>query len=101
MTQPFPNVTGCCPACGWTTLFLGEGGYVTCSRVDCPQPDAASTLLERDPRTAAHGTVGTVPRGQLHDAIRTLARMDRPWWDAELCRMARLEGCTSLLGGPR
>ena len=40
-------VKGHCPACGWETLFLGAGGYVTCSRIDCPEPDAAGTLLER------------------------------------------------------
>jgi hypothetical protein len=51
VTERFPDVQGHCPACGWTTLFLGDGGYVTCSRIDCPEPDAASTLLERDPRT--------------------------------------------------
>lgn len=42
-----PLVTGRCPACGTTGLFLGDGGYVTCSLIDCPTPDAASTLLER------------------------------------------------------
>jgi hypothetical protein len=26
-------------------LFLGEGGYVTCSRVDCLAPSAADELL--------------------------------------------------------
>lgn len=46
----FADVKGRCPACGWTSLFLGDGGYVTCSRIDCPEPDAASTLLERDTR---------------------------------------------------
>jgi hypothetical protein len=44
-----PHVQGHCPACGTTGLFLGNGGYVTCSRVDCPEPDAASTVLERPP----------------------------------------------------
>lgn len=45
------KVAGYCPmGCG-QTLFLGEGnrgegGYVTCSLVDCPRPDAVSTLLE-------------------------------------------------------
>ncbi|SEO83287.1 hypothetical protein [Actinacidiphila rubida] len=46
----FPDVKGHCPACGGTSLFLGEGGYPTCSRAECPEPDAASTLLERDAR---------------------------------------------------
>lgn len=48
--RPFPDVQGRCPACGWTSLFLADGGYITCSRLECPQPDAASTLLERDVR---------------------------------------------------
>ncbi|MFJ6440242.1 DUF6085 family protein [Streptomyces sp. NPDC091649] len=43
----FPTVQGNCPACGSSSLFLGSGGYVTCARLDCPEPDAATTLLER------------------------------------------------------
>lgn len=43
----FPRVKGRCPACNGASLFLGEGGYVTCSRIDCTQPAAASDLLER------------------------------------------------------
>ena len=48
----FPNIQGRCPACGWGSLFLGDGGYVTCSRIECPEPDAATTLLERKPTPA-------------------------------------------------
>jgi hypothetical protein len=99
MPTPFPDVQGHCPACGWTTLFLGDGGYPTCSRIDCPEPDAASKLLERDPRTSAHAVVDTLAREQLHDAIRTLARLDPKWWRGELDRMARYAGRTSFLGG--
>jgi predicted RNA-binding Zn-ribbon protein involved in translation (DUF1610 family) len=47
---PRTAVQGVCPACGSSALFLGEGGYVTCARDHCPEPDAASTLLEHDPR---------------------------------------------------
>lgn len=43
----FPLVRGLCPACGAASLFLGVGGYPTCSRTDCPAPDAASTVLEQ------------------------------------------------------
>lgn len=43
----FPEVQGHCPACRGSSLFLGSGGYVTCTRIDCPEPDAASTLLEQ------------------------------------------------------
>lgn len=40
------KVQGSCPmGCG-PTLFLGKGGYVTCSWAECPEPDAASTILE-------------------------------------------------------
>ncbi|MDP9953181.1 MULTISPECIES: DUF6085 family protein [Streptomyces] len=40
-----PDVQGHCPACGAASLFLGEGGHVTCSRTDCPNPTAADDLL--------------------------------------------------------
>lgn len=43
----FPTVQGKCPACGGTSLFLGSGGYVTCSRIDCPDPGAADDQLEQ------------------------------------------------------
>jgi hypothetical protein len=59
------------------------------------------TVLEPDPVVEAHAVVQSVTRAQLHDAIRTLARIDQPWWDGELRRMARLEGRTSFLGGRR
>ena len=40
------DVNGRCPACGAQSLFLADGGYITCRRVDCPNPDAASDILE-------------------------------------------------------
>lgn len=64
-TMSLPVVRGICPACGAKSLFLGNGGYVTCGIIRCPQPDAASTVLERpavlaspDDRTYAPGTFG-------------------------------------------
>ncbi|MFM9635930.1 hypothetical protein [Streptomyces turgidiscabies] len=42
-----PLVQGRCPACNGASLFLGSGGYVTCSRLDCPDPCAADTQLHR------------------------------------------------------
>lgn len=41
-----PRVQGYCPACGGESLFLGSGGYVTCSRLDCRNPSAASDILD-------------------------------------------------------
>lgn len=49
----FPTVQGHCPACHRESLFLGSGGYVTCARIECPEPDAASTLLEQQPNTTS------------------------------------------------
>lgn len=40
------KIAGYCPmGCG-QTLFRGSGGYITCSWVSCPCPDAVATLLE-------------------------------------------------------
>lgn len=42
MTEP---VAGYCPmGCG-ETLFLGSGGYITCSWIQCPNPTAVSDIL--------------------------------------------------------
>ena len=39
-------VAGYCPmGCG-DTLFLGEGGFVTCSSLQCDNPTAVSDLLD-------------------------------------------------------
>lgn len=40
-----PLIQGRCPACGTKGLFLGDGGYITCSLIDCPQPDAATEVI--------------------------------------------------------
>lgn len=41
------KVAGNCPmGCG-ETLFLGSGGHVTCSFLECPEPTAAADLLGR------------------------------------------------------
>lgn len=61
--QGNPRVQGRCPACGGAGLFLGEGGYVTCPRLDCPEPDAASTLLEQPPKPSPAPTVAVEVRG--------------------------------------
>ncbi|MEV5915753.1 hypothetical protein AB0M00_43585 [Streptomyces chartreusis] len=42
-----PLIKGNCPACRRASLFLGTGGYPTCSNADCPEPDAATTVLEQ------------------------------------------------------
>lgn len=54
IAERFPKVQGRCPACHGDSLFLAEGGHVTCASLDCPIPDAASLLLEGDPAEAPH-----------------------------------------------
>lgn len=39
------RVAGACPACGVESLGLGAGGFVTCSSLSCPRPDAPSEAL--------------------------------------------------------
>lgn len=40
------RIQGRCPACGSQSLFLGSGGYVTCGVLRCPEPGAATDLLQ-------------------------------------------------------
>lgn len=40
-----PDVQGRCPACHGASLFLADGGHVTCRRLDCPDPCAADDWL--------------------------------------------------------
>lgn len=70
-------VRGHCPACGGESLFLAEGGYVTCSRLECPRPSAVAELL--DDRETDHlvvlrrkdFTVRHPLRERLDDALLT------------------------------
>ena len=40
------TIKGCCPmGCG-NTLFVADGGYITCSFVNCPVPVYVSSLLD-------------------------------------------------------
>ncbi|MFE3123704.1 DUF6085 family protein [Streptomyces hydrogenans] len=59
MTQPnsTPTVRGQCPACRGTSLFLGNGGHVTCARIDCPNPCAADDLLHSPASPLVTGTL--------------------------------------------
>jgi hypothetical protein len=41
------DVEGFCPACGHPTLRVGEDGLLTCTLMDCPNPDAANGLSYR------------------------------------------------------
>jgi hypothetical protein len=46
MADRFPRVVGYCPmGCG-ETLMLADGGHVTCTYLECPDPCAVDTLLD-------------------------------------------------------
>ncbi|MDH6116873.1 hypothetical protein ABH930_000292 [Kitasatospora sp. GAS204A] len=72
----FPTVQGRCPACTRSTLILGAGGYVTCAHLECPDPTAASNLLEQHPAQQS---------AELEHYRRTVALI------GELCRRIRVQ----------
>lgn len=48
------KVQGECPnGCG-ETLFLGKGGYVTCSSLRCSDPGAATKMLQQAARISTY-----------------------------------------------
>jgi hypothetical protein len=55
-------ITARCPACGGSnSLFVASGGYITCARIDCPDPEAAHAALE------AAGSTQTAARAGAED----------------------------------
>ncbi|MEU3432392.1 hypothetical protein [Streptomyces sp. NPDC006863] len=52
------DVAGSCPACGAASLFLGEGGHITCARIECPNPCAADDLLHSGEEALAQALGG-------------------------------------------
>ena len=88
-------VQGNCPACGHGVLVLGDGGYVTCSLIDCPDPTAVSDQLERNRKVSTPTpSVGRIvhyvsygtPGGEYGKECRAAILTDVPSDDA--CSMA-------------
>jgi hypothetical protein len=69
------RVEGNCPmGCG-KTLFLGTGERVTCSFIDCPEPNAVDLILG-DPETEEHIVlVGEESFSILHPLRERLAQV--------------------------
>jgi hypothetical protein len=108
LASGLPLVKGRCPACNATSLFLGDGGYVTCARLDCPQPDAASTLLERAPdnlRTtpdnpaASNNETDNNRRALACNAIAPVLRRNGQWLPLNV-RLAIADEVLAALDGP-
>lgn len=93
------DVQGRCPACSGSSLFLGEGGHVTCSRLDCPDPTAADDLLHGGEAALARllgggGGAGRGIAGMLTQYGFTLAKLPHAT-DAQLLAVPGI-GETSL-----
>lgn len=96
--MPMSDVQGRCPACSGSSLFLGEGGHVTCSRIDCPDPTAADDLLHGEEAALARllggGGAGRGIAGMLTQYGFTLAKLPHAT-DAQLLAVPGI-GETSL-----
>jgi len=61
-----------CPACGMRDLFIGTGGYLTCSSVPsegsrgCPSPSVAETWEDQKARIEAARALAGELSGQPH-----------------------------------
>lgn len=69
-----PQVQGRCPACGTAGLFLGDGGYITCSLIDCPQPDAATEVIADFWEARQHTGFTFCPQDVGHVTMTEFAR---------------------------
>lgn len=64
--RPIPMINGLdCPACGHPCLMLGDGGYVTCAYIDCPNPDFAEALLQYMDRVRIDELNGVLKAGRF------------------------------------
>ncbi|MFF5778133.1 hypothetical protein ACFY7Y_14430 [Streptomyces virginiae] len=72
--RPLRDIQGRCPACRGASLFLADGNYITCSRLDCPDPDAASRLLGPGEYVDPNPTIPSIPP----PALRGPNWKDRP-----------------------
>ena len=86
------DIAGYCPACGGSSLFVAEGGYITCSRADCPEPTAVADIL--DDRETEHLVDLTEDNFTVRHPLRERLR-------DELLRCDLHHYLTSLSGPPR
>jgi len=47
-----PRIVTPCPSCGNTTLFIGSGGNLTCSWLECKQPVVLDRIAELERQNA-------------------------------------------------
>jgi hypothetical protein len=66
--ERFPRVAGRCPSCRGASLFLGAGGHVTCSRLDCPDPGVVDDQLHAEPGDEPDG-MDLEAQGEMADQL--------------------------------
>lgn len=54
-----PHIRGItCPACGsHDSIFIGTGGYLTCSWVECPEPELEAAIQKHEQEAIAAAVV--------------------------------------------
>lgn len=57
-----PYISTPCPSCGGTTLFVGSGGHLTCSRIGCRQPGVERAIRELKRQSQLWQPIETAPR---------------------------------------
>ena len=68
------RIKGRCPSCDHESLFVANGGYITCSIAECLNPTLASDLLEqgRALRVRAERGEAVTHIEQLREQLRAL-----------------------------
>lgn len=80
LPRRFPKVSGRCPACGSSSLFVASGDHVTCGYIPCPDPCLVADFLL--------GVKGP----DLH-----VAEFDSMGWHIEHTMRCRLDGMSDCL----
>jgi hypothetical protein len=58
MSKDTESITMKCPSCGWRTLFIGSGGYITCGNVvDCKEPDTEKAIENKLQKARWQGAI--------------------------------------------
>lgn len=48
------KITTRCPSCGHQTLFIGDGGHLTCSWLDCTEPGVETAIKKLQGKSTAY-----------------------------------------------
>jgi hypothetical protein len=84
------KVQGRCPFCGHDSLFLGSGGYITCSVRECPNPTAITDLLDGETEHVV----------ELREGDFTIKHPLRERWAGDLFNCSLHQHLASLDGPP-